>query len=185
MQAARRRRVLILTSRLGRRTEAGPRQVLARVRPRSFNGGFRTDGFLPLTIECRTCNYTFDQPDRCRRRLGVVFDTLATAVPVNDGDRFESAVRDIPGVTRRERCQPRRFDKPSDSIDVSRIDAGSACVPLPERGSIVVICFSAISSRESVGPSNSEPNFVCPADDGGRSFGEVHFYDRRELTGIT
>jgi len=31
MQAARRRRVLILTRRLGRRTEAGPRQVLARV----------------------------------------------------------------------------------------------------------------------------------------------------------
>jgi len=33
MQAARRRRVLILTRRLGRRTEAGPRRVLPRVRP--------------------------------------------------------------------------------------------------------------------------------------------------------
>jgi hypothetical protein len=32
-QAARRRRVLILTSRLGRRTEAGPRQLLRRVGP--------------------------------------------------------------------------------------------------------------------------------------------------------
>jgi len=34
MQAARRREILTLTSRLGRRTEAGPRQVLARVRRR-------------------------------------------------------------------------------------------------------------------------------------------------------
>jgi len=33
MQAARRRRVLILTRRLGRRTEAGPRRLLRRVRP--------------------------------------------------------------------------------------------------------------------------------------------------------
>src|SRR6476619_3871517 len=33
MQAARRRRVLILTRRLGRRTEAGPRQLLRRVSP--------------------------------------------------------------------------------------------------------------------------------------------------------
>jgi len=35
MQAARRREILTLTSRLGRRTEAGPRQVLARVRRRA------------------------------------------------------------------------------------------------------------------------------------------------------
>src|SRR6476620_1817916 len=34
MQAARRREILILTSRLGRRTEAGPRRVLPRVRRR-------------------------------------------------------------------------------------------------------------------------------------------------------
>ena len=33
MQAARRREILILTSRLGRRAEAGPRRVLPRVRP--------------------------------------------------------------------------------------------------------------------------------------------------------
>jgi uncharacterized protein (DUF2345 family) len=32
MQAARRREILIFTSRLGRRAEAGPRQVLRRVR---------------------------------------------------------------------------------------------------------------------------------------------------------
>jgi len=32
MQAARRREILILTSRLGRRAEAGPRRVLPRVR---------------------------------------------------------------------------------------------------------------------------------------------------------
>ena len=36
MQAARRREILIRTSRLGRRTEAGPRQVLARVRRRAL-----------------------------------------------------------------------------------------------------------------------------------------------------
>ena len=33
MQAARRREILIFPSRLGRRSEAGPRRVLPRVRP--------------------------------------------------------------------------------------------------------------------------------------------------------
>jgi hypothetical protein len=40
MQAARRRSAFDFTRRLGRRTEAGPRQVLARVGPRLFNGQF-------------------------------------------------------------------------------------------------------------------------------------------------
>ena len=39
MQAARRRRVLILTRRLGRRTEAGPRQLLRRVSPPTATAG--------------------------------------------------------------------------------------------------------------------------------------------------
>src|SRR3954447_22095402 len=39
MQAAPRRSVFDFTRRLGRRTEAGPRQVLARVRPRIENFG--------------------------------------------------------------------------------------------------------------------------------------------------
>jgi hypothetical protein len=49
MQAARRRSGFDFTRRLGRRTEAGPRQVLARVR-RRFGGTHDKDkgGFNPL-----------------------------------------------------------------------------------------------------------------------------------------
>jgi len=46
MQAERRREILTLTSRLGRRTEAGPRQVLARVGRHLFRGMLGRDVFL-------------------------------------------------------------------------------------------------------------------------------------------
>jgi len=62
MQAARRRSVFDVTSRLGRRAEAGPRRVLPRVRPPQAL--LITDSALPLLGSAAP---TFCTPPACKQ----------------------------------------------------------------------------------------------------------------------